>query len=167
MGPDDFYLVYGDNSTSFVDTPTSGRIYVWVEREEGYVVLGDFDVNLNGSTLLGSSRTLYGAKAVYHSKKMIAKGEAKFEAMAYEAQPDTLPQRNVLRGIGGLAYFLIRIRSEFWIANQLLPGPIILSTTCRGNYSFLAAKFIQLWDRAVNSGKANLNLVVQYEYTPP
>ena len=105
---DDLYPTYGDDSTFFDDTPTSGNIYVRIEDENTRLTWGDFSAGVTGGGLLQNGRDLYGAEVRYQSGSVTASGEPVFQGTAYAAQPETLPQRDILRGTGGSVYFLTR-----------------------------------------------------------
>lgn len=106
IDPDDYYPVYGDDSTAIEDAPTRGKFYVRLERGESRVMWGNFKANVSGSKFLRNERALYGASGVYKTESKTSFGESKFEAEAYAANAETLPQRDVLKGTGGSAYFL-------------------------------------------------------------
>lgn len=106
IDPDEFYPVYGDDSTSIDDAPTAGKLYVKVERDGSHVLWGTFKSEIGGTEYLRTDRTLYGAQGVYRSVAQTGTGQSRVEAQVYAAQPDTLPQRDVLLGTGGSVYFL-------------------------------------------------------------
>ena len=106
LDPDDYYPVYGDDSTTVEDAPTRGKFYVRLERGDSHVMWGNFKTQVHGTELLRNERALYGADAVYKSEASTKHGERKTSLQVYAAQPGTLPQRDVLRGTGGSAYFL-------------------------------------------------------------
>ncbi len=106
IDPDDYYPVYGDDSTTVEDAPTRGKFYVRLERGDSHVMWGNFKTHIIGTELLRNERALYGASGVYRSQKQAEDGGRATELSAYVAQPGTLPQRDVLRGTGGSAYFL-------------------------------------------------------------
>lgn len=106
IDPDDYYAVYGDDSVSIEDAPTRGKFYVRLERGDSRVLWGNFKTDIRGTEFLRNDRGLYGGNLVLKSDKMVASGERAGELHAYAAQPGTLPQRDVLRGTGGSAYFL-------------------------------------------------------------
>ena len=106
IDPDDYYPVYGDNSTAIEDAPTRGKFYVRFERGDSRVLWGNFKTRITGTRFLRNERALYGANAVYRSEKTTEFGERQTELNVYAAQPGTLPQRDVFRGTGGSAYFL-------------------------------------------------------------
>ncbi len=108
MDPDLYYPTYGDDSVIYDDTPTSSGLYVRVEKDNNMVLWGDFKSQSGGSHLLRNERSLYGAQVVLQSQAQTAGGAPRLQLDAYAAEPDQLPQRDVLRGTGGSVYFLSR-----------------------------------------------------------
>jgi len=108
IDPDTYYPVYGDDSTAVDDAPTAGKFYVRVDRGDSHVMWGKYKAEIGKGSFLRNERALYGAEAVYRSEGSTSFGERRVEAKAYASQPGTLPQRDVLRGTGGSAYFLTR-----------------------------------------------------------
>ena len=106
IDPDDYYPVYGDDSSAVEDAPTRGKFYVRLERGPSHMMWGNFRSNITGTEFLRSTRALYGASGVYRSRGVTAGGDARTAVDAYVAQPGTLPQRDILRATGGSAYFL-------------------------------------------------------------
>jgi hypothetical protein len=106
IDPDDYYPVYGDDSTVVEDAPTRGKFYVRLERGQSHVMWGNFKTEIRGTEFLRNERALYGGNAAYRSENATSFGERKTDIQVYAAQPGTLPQRDVLRGTGGSAYFL-------------------------------------------------------------
>lgn len=105
---DDIYPTYGDDSTWYDDTPTSGAIYLRAENDTTRFTWGNFETGIAGPGLLNSTRELYGAELRYASPGVTGNGDNRFVATLYAAQPDTLAQRDILRGTGGSVYFLTR-----------------------------------------------------------
>jgi len=108
LDPDDFYPVYGDDSTTVEDAPTSGKFYVRLERGKSQVVWGNFKTNISGTELTRFERGLYGAHARLETDAITSYGESSIKVEAFGAEPGTLPQRDTFRGTGGSAYFLRR-----------------------------------------------------------
>ena len=106
IDPNEYYPVYGDDSTAVETAPTSGKLFVRVERYGSHLMWGDFKSQIQGTEYMRNERTLYGAQAVLRSLDQTGKGEARFEIQAHAAQPDTLPRRDVFLGTGGSTYFL-------------------------------------------------------------
>ncbi len=106
INTNDYYPVYGDDSTAIEDAPTRGKFYVRFEKGPSSIMWGNFRTNITGTHFLKSQRALYGANAVYRSEAATKDGEAKIAMDAYAAQPGTVPQSDTFRGTGGSAYFL-------------------------------------------------------------
>ena len=106
INPNDYYPVYGDDSTLVEDAPTRGKFYLRLQKDDSHVMWGNFKTKITGTEFLRNERSLYGASGVYRSVDTTPFGERKTEATVYAAQPDTLPQHEIMRGTGGSAYFL-------------------------------------------------------------
>ncbi len=108
LDPDDYYPVYGDDSSLVEDAPTKGKFYVRLARGNSHVMWGNFKTKITGTKFAATERALYGAGAHLQSEGATAFGEAKTAIDLYAAQPGTTPQRDNFRGTGGSAYFLKR-----------------------------------------------------------
>jgi hypothetical protein len=106
INPNDYYPVYGDDSTAVEDAPTRGKFFVRLQKDDSHVMWGNFKTQITGTEFLRNERALYGASGVYHSPEATPFGARKTEATVYAAQPGTLPQHDIIRGTGGSAYFL-------------------------------------------------------------
>ena len=106
IDPDDYYPVYGDDSTTVEDAPTQGKFYVKLERGPSHVMWGNFKANITGSKFLRNERALYGGQLVYRSNTPAPDGGAVTSVDAHAALPGSLPQNDLFRGTGGSAYFL-------------------------------------------------------------
>jgi len=186
IDPNSGYLTYGDDSTIVDNTPTSGRIYLRVERDNNFAVWGDYQAQLAGNSFVRNERTLYGAQGHVESNVTTERGDVRTSLDLYAAQPDQLVGRDVFRGTGGSVYFL----SE----QDLQPGTQNVTVELRDNVTGRIVDRVQLaegrdyqinalqglitlneplnesLDRRVistnASGDETINLVVQYEYTP-
>ena len=106
LDPDDYYPIYGDDSTIVEDAPTSGKAYVRLERGESHVMWGNFKTTISGTEFAQNQRGLYGAHLLYKSEQQTSFAAPKSRVEAYAAQPGTIPQRDDLLGTSGSAYFL-------------------------------------------------------------
>ena len=186
LDPEDMYPTYGDDSSAFDDAPTSGRFYLKVEREGSSLTWGDFKADVTGAELLRNTRALYGAELRYVSPSVTEGGEPRTKVSLYAAQPDTLPQRDILRGTGGSVYFLSRQDinggSETLVIEYVDPvtGRVSSRTTLVEGVDY-EIDYIQGVVILTNplsstgssgslvttgSGSLDVNLVVSYEYTP-
>jgi hypothetical protein len=106
IDPDDYYPVYGDDSTFVEDAPTQGKFYIKLQRGPSHVMWGNFKANITGSKFVRTERALYGAQGVYRSGGAAPDGGYKTSLDVHAALPGTLPNRDNFRGTGGSAYFL-------------------------------------------------------------
>jgi outer membrane protein OmpA-like peptidoglycan-associated protein len=106
IDPDRYYPVYGDDSTTVQDAPTSGKFYVRLEKDGTSVMWGDFQAALSGTEFIQYTRTLYGLDLRYRSPETTAYGEKRRSADAFWATPGTLESRQEFRGTGGSLFYL-------------------------------------------------------------
>ncbi|MBG1233474.1 autotransporter outer membrane beta-barrel domain-containing protein [Aestuariivirga litoralis] len=176
ISPNDYYPVYGDDSTAIDDAPTSGKVYVRLEQGPSSVTWGNFKSNITGTRFLASQRALYGASGVYRSESTTQDGEAKRAVDAYAAQPGTVPNTEVFRGTGGSAYFLIHqditIGSEIISVEARNPVTGFVASTTQlqpgADYRFDPVNGILILNAPLPSdsgGKQNF-LIVHYAYQP-
>ena len=187
LDPDDYYPVYGDDSTTVEDAPTSGKFYVRLERGKSHVMWGNFKTRINGTELARYERGLYGAHARIESNYVTSHGEPVATVEAFAAEPGTLPQRDELRGTGGSAYFLRRQdinRGSEQITIETrdrVTGEVIERTILRSDedYEIDYVQGVVLLRKPLQSksgttgavrqnavGDHDLYLVAVYEYTP-
>lgn len=187
LDPDDFYPVFGDDSTTVEDAPTSGKFYVRLEKGKNHVLWGNFKTRIDGTELARFERGLYGAKVHLESDYVTSHGQPVAEIDAFAAEPGSLPQRDELRGTGGSAYFLRRQdinRGSEQITverRDRVTGEIIERTVLRPDqdYEIDYVQGVVLLRRPLQSqggstgavrqtivGDQDLFLVAVYEYTP-
>jgi hypothetical protein len=176
INPNDYYPVYGDDSTAIQDAPTRGKFYVRFEKGPSSIMWGNFKTNITGTHFMHSNRELYGANGVYRSDSVTKDGEAKLAGDVYAALPNTVPQNDVFRGTGGSAYFLkhqdITVGSETITIETRNPttGWVVDRKTLvyRDDYDFdYALGVLTLRTPQPSSSNGNENyVVVRYNYTP-
>lgn len=187
LDPDDYYPVYGDDSTMLEDAPTNGKFYVRLERGDSHVLWGNFKTRITGTEFMRADRALYGAKGVYKSEETTSFGERKTEIDLYAAQPETLPQYEEYQATGGSAYFMRRqnilegsetITVEF---RDFVTGRVIERRTLRAgeDYRFDYMQGVLILNRPLSSstgtsdpvrdgalGGNKVYLLAQYEFEP-
>ena len=186
LDPEDLYPNYGDDSFIKDDTPTSGRVYAKVKRDSSYLLWGDFKTNSSGAKLVTNPRALYGAQAHIETRSMAANDQPAASITAYAAQPDTLSQKDILRGTGGSIYFLSRQDinggSESLIVQFVSPttGRVVDQRKMDAGVDYkidymqgmllLSAPLSSVTDSTsvadFSGGKLIQRLFVSYEYTP-
>lgn len=186
IDPDDLYPTYGDDSTIVDNTPTSGRLYLRIERDGNHFLWGDFEANLGEDRLVRNDRSLYGAQGYWATADTTSRGEARAAATVYAANPDMLAQRDVFLGTGGSVYVLQR--QDIGVATEVLSVEVrdpvtgrvidILRLAPGVDYSINYLQGIvtlsePLASRVGDAGivtapgdTPELRLVAQYEYTP-
>jgi len=187
LDPEDGYPTFGDDSSAFDDAPTSGRVYLRVEHGGSRFTWGDFKARLGTTEFLETNRALYGAELRYVTPSATGRGDPRARVTLYAAQPDTLPQRDILRGTGGSVYFLTR--QDINGASETIAVRVVDPDTGRVVESRILTPgvdyeidYIQgvliLAAPLSSSGSAqglisagaigdyDINLVAEYEYTP-
>ncbi|MEM9317997.1 MAG: hypothetical protein AAGA70_03210 [Pseudomonadota bacterium] len=182
----DLYPTYGDDSTWIDSTPTSGNLFLRLENDTTRLTWGDFTTSVEGPGLLRHSRDLYGAELEYRSAGSTSAGQPRFSGELFAATPDSLPQRDILRGTGGSLYFLSRrdlvggsstVTIEETDADT---GFVITTQTLTEGRDYVVDHLqgVLILSEPLQSGTGDgtlvtgvsdarvLNLVVQYEYVP-
>jgi hypothetical protein len=176
IDPDDYYPIYGDDSSMIEDAPTAGRFYVRLQRDDSDVMWGNYKAYIKGNKYLKNERALYGAQGVYRSTTVAPDAGRRTEVSTYAAQPGTLSQNDALRGTGGSAYFLryqdITQGSETVSIETRDPvtGFVVAKTTLKSgtDYEFDYSQGVILLTQPLQSTTAgrNVYLIANYEYTP-
>lgn len=186
IDPNQGYPTYGDDSTIVDNTPTSGRFFLRIERDNSFLTWGDYQARIAGNGYLRNERTLYGAQIHYETQVTTQRGDPVSQVDFYAAQPDQLIGRDVFEGTGGSVYFLrqqdislgtetISVEIRDRVTNRVIDrrtliegrdyqinhvqGVVTLNSPLTGSL-----------DRGLIStevsGDELVNLVVQYEFTP-
>jgi hypothetical protein len=108
IDPNLSWPVFGDDSVTIDDAPTSGRFYARAERDTSHVMWGDFQTQLTGTDLANYSRALYGAEFGARTKAFTSFGEARVSINGFVADPGTVGARDEFRATGGSVFFLRR-----------------------------------------------------------
>ncbi|VAW51071.1 Flagellar motor protein [hydrothermal vent metagenome] len=106
LDPDLFYPTFGDDSTLEERAPTSGKLYLKLQRHNNYGILGNFTIGYLDTTLMQLDRGLYGVTGHFETEEVTSFGEQKFLVDGYAAEPGTISGRDEFRGTGGSLYFL-------------------------------------------------------------
>ncbi|QFS84945.1 hypothetical protein [Roseivivax sp. THAF197b] len=186
MSRESAYPTYGDDSMIEDDTPSDGKFYLRAERDGSHLMWGNFKSTIGGTYYLRNERELYGFQGVYRSPAQTTHGESRVSVEGFAATPDSLPGREVFRGTGGSVYFLqnadLAIGSET-VTVQLRDkdtGRVVsTSTLAEGrDYTINYTQGSVILNAPLTGstggglvvtnpgGEYDVNLVVQYEYTP-
>ena len=123
LDPDMYYPVYGDDSTTWRDVDTQGKLYFRADWDLNTALWGNYNAGLTGTEFAQYQRALYGAALDWRSLDTNAWGEAATTVKAFAAQPDTLQGRTEFIGTGGSLYYLRH--------TDILPGSDVVTLQVR------------------------------------
>jgi flagellar motor protein MotB len=108
LDSDLYYPTFADDSTLEERAPTSGKLYLRLQRHNNYGILGNFSIGYLDTTLSHVDRGLYGVTGHYEAEEYTSFGEQKLLLDGFAAEPGTVAGRDEFRGTGGSLYFLRR-----------------------------------------------------------
>jgi hypothetical protein len=114
LDPDQYYPVYGDDSTTYRDVDTQGKLYVRVDWDKNQALWGNFSTGLTHSEYSQYVRSLYGAAISWRSHGSNVLGEPRFNVRAFGSEAQNAPGHSEFLGTGGSLYYLKH--------SDLLPG---------------------------------------------
>lgn len=106
LDPDAYYPVYGDDSTTYRDVDTQGRLYIRVDWDKSQAVWGNFNTGITGTEYGQYSRSLYGAALSWRSRRATALGEPSSALKLFGSEAQTAPGHSEFLGTGGSLYYL-------------------------------------------------------------
>jgi uncharacterized repeat protein (TIGR01451 family) len=68
IDPNEFYTLYGDGSGQLYDGASGEKLYLKLERDQYYALIGDYETGLTQTQLSRYNRTLTGVKTAYHGE---------------------------------------------------------------------------------------------------
>jgi uncharacterized repeat protein (TIGR01451 family) len=68
IDPNEFYTLYGDGTGQLYDSASAEKLYLKLERDQYYALIGDYETNLTQTQLSRYNRTLTGVKSEYHGE---------------------------------------------------------------------------------------------------
>lgn len=123
LDPDAYYPVYGDDSTTYRDVDTMGRLYVRVDWDKNSALFGNFETGITGTEYAQYSRALYGGAVSLRSRRTTEYGDPGSEIRAFASEAQTAPGHSEFLGTGGSLYYLKH--------TDLLPGSDRLTVEVR------------------------------------
>lgn len=106
LNTNDYYPIFGDDSTVENDVDTQGKFYAKLERGKSYLLWGNYNTQMTGTSLSDFNRSLYGAKAYYESEELTTFDDTKRYVTLFGATGDTRGSHNEFLSTGGSLYFL-------------------------------------------------------------
>jgi outer membrane protein OmpA-like peptidoglycan-associated protein len=187
IDPNRYYPVYGDDSTTVQDAPTSGKFFIRLEKGDTSILWGDFQTQLSGTEFIQYARTLYGVDLRYRSPETTSYGEKQRSLDAFWAEPGTLESRQEFLGTGGSLYYLqnqdLSVGSEqVWVQVRDRDSGIVVSQTALVptqdyDINYIEGRILLHAPLATTADSATIvrtggldgdpqYLVVSYEYVP-
>ena len=123
LDPDQYYPVYGDDSTTTRDVDTQGKMYIRVDWDKNQALWGNFNTGFTGSEFSQYNRSLYGAAITWRSQDSTELGEAKYHVKAFGSEAQNAPGHTEFLGTGGSLYYLKH--------SDILPGSDKVSVETR------------------------------------
>ncbi|MBT2748127.1 MULTISPECIES: hypothetical protein [unclassified Lysobacter] len=106
LDPDLYYPVYGDDSTTYRDVDTMGRLYLRMDWDKNQALWGNFNTGFTGTEYAQYNRSLYGGALDWRSRRTTALGDAGTQLRLFGSQAQTAPGHTELIGTGGRLYYL-------------------------------------------------------------
>lgn len=106
LDPDQYYPVYGDDSTTYRDVDTQGRLYVRVDWDQNQLLFGNFGTGITGTEYAQYSRALYGLAGRIRSSETTPWGNPRSEIRAFGSRAQSAAGHSEFLGTGGSLYYL-------------------------------------------------------------
>ncbi len=106
LDPDQYYPVYGDDSSVIDDTDSQGKLYVRVDWDRSRFIWGNYNTNFNDTEYAPFNRSLYGAQLTHKSMLDTSLGDAKHSLNVFASKSRSLFRHNEFLGTGGSLYYL-------------------------------------------------------------
>ena len=106
LDPDRYYPTYGDDSTTYRDVDTMGRLYVRVDWDKNQAIWGNYQTGLTGTEYAQYARALYGAALSWRSQRTTAQAEPGTFVRAFGSKMQSAPGHSEFLGTGGSLYYL-------------------------------------------------------------
>ena len=187
IDPDYYYPTFGDDATVEELTPSMGKFFVRLGKDDDYGQWGNFKIAYMNNELARVDRGLYGANLHYQSEETTSFGERRLVVDGFAAEPGTVASREEFRGTGGSLYFLQRqdilagserVRIELRDkASGIVTGVVNLKPVMEYDIDYLQGRIL-LAEPLASTAADNLlvrssaisgdeaYLVVRYEHTP-
>ncbi len=136
LDPDAYYPVYGDDSTTFRDVDTQGRLYLRVDWDKSQALWGNFNTGITGTEYGQYSRALYGGALSWRSRRSNAWGDPGSELKLFASEAQTAPGHSEFLGTGGSLYYLRH--------TDVLPGSERIAIEVRDNTTGRVEQRIEL-----------------------
>ena len=106
LDPNMYYPVYGDDSTTYRDIDTQGKLYVRLDWDKSQALWGNYQTGFTGTQYAQYVRSLYGAAVDWRSRTSTPLGDPNTLVKAFASQAQTVLGHSEFLGTGGSLYYL-------------------------------------------------------------
>lgn len=106
IDPNEYYPLYGDNSTVVYDVNSQGKFYLLVEWNKSGFTFGNYQTQFDETKLAQYNRTLYGTKLNLESKENTLYGEPTAKLTGFIAEQNQFAGHSEFLATGGSLYYL-------------------------------------------------------------
>ncbi|QBM30121.1 hypothetical protein [Hydrogenophaga pseudoflava] len=106
LDPDQYYAVYGDDSTSYRDADTAGKLYLRLDWDKNQAVWGSFNTGISGGEFNQYNRTLYGGAFRWRSSETTPYDDPRSQVSVFASEAQSAKGYSDLLGTGGSLYYL-------------------------------------------------------------
>jgi hypothetical protein len=123
LDPNLFYPTLGDDSTTYRDVDTQGRLYLRVDWDQNQALWGNYSTGFTNTEYAQYNRDLYGAALSWRSHDATQLGEARSQVKVFGSQAQSVAGHNEFLGTGGSLYYMHQ--------TDILPGSEVVSIEVR------------------------------------
>lgn len=106
LDPDQYYPVYGDDSTSYRDADSEGKLYLRLDWDKNQAVWGNFNTGISGGEFNQYHRALYGGALRWRSNQTTPYDDPRSQLSVFASESQTAKGYSELLGTGGSLYYL-------------------------------------------------------------
>lgn len=106
LDPNLYYPVYGDDSNTYRDVDTQGKLYLRVDWDQNQAVWGNFNTGLTGTEYAQYNRSLYGAALAWRSRSTTVLGDPRSELRVFGSEAQSALGHTEFLGTGNSLYML-------------------------------------------------------------
>lgn len=123
LDPNLYYPTYGDDSNTYRDVDTQGRLYLRLDWDQNQALWGNFSTGFTDTEYAQYNRDLYGAALSWRSHDATPLGDAKSQVKVFGSQAQSVAGHNEFLGTGGSLYYMHQ--------TDILPGSEVVTVEVR------------------------------------
>jgi len=106
LDPDLYYPVYGDDSNTYRDVDSQGKLYLRVDWDQNQALWGNFATGFDGVEYAQYQRALYGGALSWRSRQATPLGDPRSLLKVFGSEAQSAPGHSEFLGTGGSLYYL-------------------------------------------------------------